>query len=118
MLPKFMLPPLRVVLFWVMLNANDPNCCPVVLASVSDHAPVAGFDVVCEELLLPPPHATSTTASMDAKRTALKYFNCNLSFIWVLQERRCAAAGQGCEGVVDIVLRRGGLSQSREPISR
>ncbi len=74
MVLKFMPLAFSIVLFCVMLKVNDPNGWAEGLERVSDHAPVAGFEEVCEVvLLLPPPQATSPIASTSAENKT-KYF--------------------------------------------
>lgn len=71
MLPKFMLLPLSVVLFCIMLKVKVPNCWLETVAKLADQVPVPGFaGVVVDEELLDPPQATMQIASAAAPRMA------------------------------------------------
>ena len=65
MFAKFMLLPVRFVLFWVMLKLNEPTCCPDELSIVADQAPVAGF-VTLEGFVVPLPQPISMATRVVA----------------------------------------------------
>ncbi len=62
MLLKFILLPVSMVLFWLMLNVKEPRDWLDVLVNVSDHVPLADVVVVVEDFD-PPLHAINAAVS-------------------------------------------------------